>query len=181
MKASNHLSNVLVIFIDNEAIHFNCGKAKEKLESKISKGVVSKQTEANKVINTLRRFFQVSRSVECSPQELAEDLASKAKLFKSIAKRGLLHELEQYRIKLKENKPKLSENKLLSELKAGQFNDFWTTFPLLKLYFTFHTRLMTMEKPLALTKIVKAGLSTFSDVCLDHFLWLIGRTLDVKG
>ena len=94
MKASNHLSNVLVIFIDDKDVHVQLWEGKEKLESKVGNSAESKQTEANQVINMIRRFFQVSRNIECSPKELAEDLASKAKLFKSIAKRELLNELE---------------------------------------------------------------------------------------
>ena len=161
MSESNHLSNVLIIFIDKEEMVIQLWRGKQKLESKLGKNAQTKETEVNRVVTTIRRFFQVSRNIECSPQQLAEDLASKALLFKSIAERELWSELKLYKTKIKESK--LSESVLMSELKSGKSNDFWNAVPLLKLYFTFHTRLMTMETSDS-DKDRKEGFSTFSDV-----------------
>ena len=64
-------------------------------------------------------------------------------------------------IKIKESQ--IRESDLISELKAGKSSTFWNAFPLLKLYFTFHTRLMRMETS-STDKSRQKGFSTFSDV-----------------
>ena len=73
MSMSNHLSNVLIIFIDKEEMVIQLWKGKQKLESKLGKNAQTQESEVNRVVTTIRRFFQVSRNIECSPQQLAEE------------------------------------------------------------------------------------------------------------
>ena len=161
ISESSHLTNVLMLFIDKEEMVFQLWKGKEKRESKLGTNTKTKEIEIKRVVSIVRRFCQISQNIVCSPQQLAKDLASKALLFRSIVEHELLSELKQYKVKIKEEK--YSEGTLMSELKSGGCCDFLDAFPLLKLYFTFHTRLMTMEIS-SDDKNRKAGFSIFSDV-----------------
>ena len=99
--------------------------------------------------------------MDYSPRQLAEVLASKALFFKSVVERELLSELSTYNATIK--KYSLKEKEQIHSLGLEKSEMHWESFPLLSLYFRFHSQLMRMEVSNLATER-KKGFSTFSDV-----------------
>lgn len=84
LRAHNSFHNVLVVYPDGDEATLELWQGKRQLTEKLTKAGAQFRGEGA-VVNLLSRFFVVSKSENSKPEDLARDLAHRAKYLKLIA------------------------------------------------------------------------------------------------
>lgn len=122
LQQHNHFHNVLVIYPDLEGSHFELWQGSAPLKGRLVSGTKESQFDGEGgIVQVLSRFFVVTRTSIEKPQQLAKELAWRAKHLKAIAHVELKRETEQGAGPLKEVFDEF--NQALVRLSAEEFSD----------------------------------------------------------
>ena len=93
LEQHNRFHNVLVVYPDANQASIELWQGREQLTGKLRKGQSHK--DAADVVNLLSRFFVVSKAKVRNPEELAQELAYRARYLRRLALRQLEDEPEK--------------------------------------------------------------------------------------